>query len=213
MTARIIVFAKAPVPGAVKTRLAPALGPAGAARLHERLVARTLETATAAGADAVELCCAPDAAHPFFAGCAARHGVALAEQGEGDLGERMYRALRRANDAGALAVLIGADCPAFTAAYLTAAAHALDAGCDAALGPAADGGYVLVATRDARSAMFDGVAWSRPDVLVRQRAAFAALGWRWHELAALWDVDRPEDVARLRRMPDGAALLDGLGNA
>jgi len=128
---RVIVFAKAPVPGSAKTRLIPALGAAGAARFHARLVERALGTACAASLGPVELCCAPNRSHPFFAECAARFGVALTDQGAGDLGERMHRALA----AGLPAVLIGADCPAMTPDYLRQAADALSAGQDVALGP------------------------------------------------------------------------------
>lgn len=204
---RVIVFAKAPVPGAVKTRLVPALGAVGAARLHERLVDRALETACAAALGPVELCCAPDRAHPFFAARAARFGVVLTEQGEGDLGDRMHRALA----ARLPAVLTGADCPAMTPEYLRQAAGALAAGYDAALGPAADGGYVLVAAARIDPAAFARIRWGGADVMEEQRARLRALGWRWRELPMLWDLDRPEDLARVRDgIAGGAALLSGL---
>jgi rSAM/selenodomain-associated transferase 1 len=204
---RVIVFAKAPVPGAVKTRLAPALGAAGAAQLHERLVDRALQTACAAGIAEVELCCAPDRSHPFFASRAGRFGVSLTEQGPGDLGERMHRALA----AGLPAVLIGADCPVMTPEYVREAAGALAAGYDAALGPAADGGYVLVAAARIGPALFTRIRWGGPDVMEEQRARLRAIGWRWKELAPLWDVDRPADLERVRDgIPGGTALLTGL---
>jgi hypothetical protein len=203
---RVIVFAKAPVPGAVKTRLIPALGAAGAARLHERLVDRALETACAAGVGPVELCCAPDRSHPFFAGRAAHLGVSLTEQGAGDLGERMHRALATSLPA----VLIGADCPVMTPEYLREAAGAL-VGYDAVLGPAEDGGYVLVAAARIEAAAFARIRWGGADVIEEQRARLRALGWRWRELATLWDVDRTEDLERLRDgIAGGAGLLSGL---
>ena len=192
---RVIVFAKAPVPGAAKTRLIPALGADGAARLHERLVDRTLETACAAHLGPVELCCTPDRSHPFFAECAMRFGASLTDQGTGDLGERMHRALA----AELPAVLIGADCPAMTPDYLREAAAALAAGQDVALGPAEDGGYVLITASRIRSDAFAGIGWGGPDVMAEQRARLRAIGWRWRELAPLWDVDRPEDLERIRR--------------
>src|SRR5689334_6632021 len=103
---RIAIFAKAPVAGQVKTRLAPLLGLEGAARLHAQLVVRALEEATAAAVGPVELWCAPDAAHPFFADSAARFGVRLRAQGEGDLGQRMARAFATVHAEGASLVLI-----------------------------------------------------------------------------------------------------------
>lgn len=204
---RVIVFAKAPVPGSAKTRLIPALGAAGAARFHARLVERALGTACAASLGPVELCCAPNRSHPFFAECAARFGVALTDQGAGDLGERMHRALA----AGLPAMLIGADCPAMTPDYLRQAADALSAGQDVALGPAEDGGYVLIAANRIRPDAFARIGWGGPDVMEEQRARLRAIGWLWTELAPLWDVDRPEDLERTRSgIPAGAALLTDL---
>lgn len=201
---RVIVFAKAPVPGAAKTRLIPALGAAGAAQLHEWLVERALETACAADCGPVELCCAPDRAHPFFAACAARFDVSLTDQGAGDLGERMHRALA----AGLPAVLIGADCPAMTPEYLRDGAGALAAGYDAVLGPAEDGGYVLIGANRIRPDAFARIRWGGPDVMEQQRARLRETGWRWKELAPLWDVDRPDDLERVRReVPGGAVML------
>jgi rSAM/selenodomain-associated transferase 1 len=204
---RVIVFAKAPVPGSAKTRLIPALGADGAARLHARLVDCALDTACAAGLGPVELCCAPDRSHPFFAECAARFGVSLTEQGTGDLGERMHRALA----ADLPAVLIGADCPAMTPEYLREAAAALAAGQDVVLGPAEDGGYVLIAANRIRPDAFARIGWGTPDVMTEQRARLRAIGWRWRELPPLWDVDCPEDLERIRSgMPGVAALLTAL---
>jgi hypothetical protein len=194
LTTRIIVFARAPVPGEAKTRLIPALGAEGAARLHARLVERTLATACAAGVGAVELCCAPDAAHPFFAACAARFGVALTAQGAGDLGARMHRALA----AGLPAALVGSDCPAMTPDYLRAADAALRDDCDLVLGPAEDGGYTLVGANRLDPGCFGHIAWGGAGVMAAQRLRLRACGLRWTELAPLWDVDRPGDLERLR---------------
>jgi hypothetical protein len=206
---RVIVFAKAPVPGAAKTRLIPALGADGAARLHEWLVERALETACAENLGPVELCCAPDRAHPFFAACAARFGVALTDQGTGDLGERMYRALA----AGLPAVLIGADCPAMTPEYLRGGAGALAAGYDVVLGPAADGGFVLVGANRIRPDAFARIRWGGQDVMAEQQERLRSIGWRWKQLALLWDVDRPDDLERVRReVPGGAARLNALAS-
>src|SRR5690606_33118868 len=74
---RVVIFAKAPEPGAVKTRLVPAIGEEAAAALHARLVKRALSTARRAGVGPVELACDPSTDHPFFRFCAARYGVSL----------------------------------------------------------------------------------------------------------------------------------------
>lgn len=210
MTTPLIVFAKAPRPGAVKSRLIPALGPAGAARLHERLVERTLATAAAAGVGPLELCGDP-ASDPFLAARAAAHGATLTGQGPGDLGARMHRALQRALAGAPAAILIGGDCPALTPEYLRQASGSLASGDDAVIGPAADGGYVLIGLRRVHSSLFERIRWGGPDVLEDTRARFGALGWRCRELDTLWDIDRPEDLERLRNgIPDGDRLLQGL---
>lgn len=191
----LIVFARAPEPGRVKTRLAPLLGERGAALLHARLVERTLRTAQAAGFSRILLYCSPGGRDGFFDRMQKRFGVRLYPQGRGGLGERMYRALRRHPGA----VLIGADCPALRSADLRAAARALQAGEDAVFSPAEDGGYGLVGLRRAARAAFDGVDWGSARVMAQTRRNLRRLKWRWRELRTVWDVDRPEDVARLRR--------------
>lgn len=196
----ISVFAKAPVAGAVKTRLAPLLGAQGAADFHAQCVARTLAVATAAGVGPVELCCAPDARDPFLAACALEHKVGLTEQAAGDLGWRMHSAIGAGLARHRGVMVIGTDCPALGARDLCAAAAALDAGADAAIAPAEDGGYVLIAARRSDPGLFAGVAWGTDRVMSQTRANLGALGWNWRELATQWDIDRPEDYQRLLRM-------------
>lgn len=208
MTVPVIVFAKAPVPGAVKTRLARAIGREGASRLYGRFVEHVLDTAKRAGLGPVELCCTPDTSHPFFA--APRASVTLTEQGPGDLGERMLRALARALRTASAAILIGSDCPALEPRHLADAAARLAAGDDAVLGPAEDGGYVLLGARRVDTRLFEGIDWGGPEVLNATRRALGALGWRWGELETLWDVDRPEDLSRLARDTRLAHLCAGV---
>ena len=105
----LVVFARAPDPGRVKTRLVPLLGEEGAARLHARLVTRAVATAIAARIGSVELHCTGRMKHPFFVELAARHELQIRSQGKGDLGERMYRAFKRALRAAPCAILIGSD--------------------------------------------------------------------------------------------------------
>ena len=195
----LMVFARVPQPGRVKTRLIPLLGPQGAARLHARLAERTLSTASAAGFDRVELVCSPGIDHAFFTSKQKRFGVDLRPQGRGDLGDRMYRAFERALRSHPHAVLVGSDCPALRPADLRAAARALQAGVDAVLSPAEDGGYALIGLRRVSRRLFDGIAWSTPQVLAQTRRRLKQLRWHWKELRTVWDVDRPEDMLRLRR--------------
>ena len=140
---RIIVFARAPVPGATKTRLIPALGAEGAAMLHRRLVRRMLAEAVASGLGPVDLYCTPDTSHPFFAQCAGEFGVGLAVQFGADLGDRLCHAFAQSLARSRHALVVGSDIPALMAHHLKLARAALDAK-DAVYAPAEDGGYVLV---------------------------------------------------------------------
>ena len=204
---RIAVFAKAPVPGEVKTRLAELLGAEGAAGLHAALTERALATAAAARLGDVELWCAPDTRHPFFVDCAERFRATLRAQPEGDLGARMSAAFRRAHGGGRRLLVIGSDCPALTVEDLRTAAAALETH-DAVITPAEDGGYVMVGLAKPVSGLFDGVSWGTSAVMEETRARLAASGVRWKSMRALWDVDRPEDYARLQGA--GLALREAL---
>jgi rSAM/selenodomain-associated transferase 1 len=180
----VIVFSRAPVPGRVKTRLAARIGEWRAARLHLRLTRRALRTAREAGCGPVELhVTAPHAA--FDA-----HRRVFLQKGA-DLGERMYRALRRHRRA----ILIGSDCPQLEPRDLRQAARLLCAGYRVVLSPTEDGGYALVAARGAPRAMFEGIAWGTPGVLAQTAQRLGAV--RWRRLRVLRDVDRPEDLDQI----------------
>jgi len=194
---RIIVFARAPEPGAVKTRLIPLLGAGRAAALQRVLIDRAVSTALAAGIGPVELWCAPSALHPLLAGFAETHGIGAASQCDGDLGARMLHAAVTALAATARVIIIGADCPALTGGDLQRAAAALVAGNDAVLIPAEDGGYVLIGLTWWDARLFTDIAWGTDQVMAATRERLAALDWRWLELPPAWDVDRPADFERL----------------
>ena len=201
----VIVFAKAPRPGEVKTRLVPLLGAEGAAALHAKLAKRTLDTVRAASLKPVELHCAPVTDDPFFHYCQGHYGVTLRAQAGNGLGARMHAAFVQALAAHTRALIVGTDCPALTARHLRHAEHALRDGADAVFVPCEDGGYALIGLRRADAALFDGIAWSTDSVMAETRARLGSLGWKWEELETLWDVDRPEDYERLQQ----SGLLDG----
>lgn len=192
----IIVFAKAPVPGQVKTRLTPALGAAGAAALAERMLHHALAQASSAAIGPVELCAAPDAAHSSLLAAAAACGASLSEQGPGDLGARMHRALARVLLSHDRALLMGTDAPSLNAAVLRQAARALEAN-DAVFVPALDGGYALVGQRVAQAPWFLNMTWSHARVMADTRERLLAAGVRWVELPPVADIDEPADLALL----------------
>ena len=194
--ALIIVFAKAPQAGAVKTRLIPLLGAEGAAALHRQLVHRTLFTATSASLGPVELHAAPGINDAFLQDSARRFGVALAPQRGADLGARMGNAFDDGLARHGRVIIIGTDCPVLTVQHLHDAQAALASGDDAVLIPAEDGGYALIGLTRCDNRLFENITWSGDSVLAATRERLKALKWRWHELETLWDIDRPEDYRR-----------------
>ena len=194
----IIVFARAPVPGQAKTRLAPRLGEWRAAQLHARLTRHAVRTALAARCGPVEL--HATRRHRFFDSL----GVRLRVQKGRDLGERMYRALAKARRP---AILIGTDCPMLTPADLRRALRWLQGGCDVVLAPAEDGGYALIGVRRVSPAMFEGIEWGSERVYDETRKR--RTGYRWRALRRVWDVDRPQDLERLRWLRFASAARRG----
>jgi hypothetical protein len=192
----VIVFAKAPAPGLAKTRLVPALGAQGAAALAGRMLRHAMAQATAADIGPVELCAAPDGSHPALRALAAEFRASLADQGPGDLGLRMHRAMARSLARHDRALLIGTDAPSLDAARLRLAAQALHDH-DAVFVPALDGGYVLVGQRRADPRWFSDMTWSHAGVMAETRQRLHAAGVRWAELPAVADIDEPADLAHL----------------
>ncbi|KZX60118.1 hypothetical protein A3709_12495 [Halioglobus sp. HI00S01] len=197
--ALIIQFAKEPVPGQVKTRMLPALDPEQAAKLHCDLVFWTAQTLTSAAVGDVELAVAGAVESPLFEQCR-KLGVhdIRPQQGVG-LGQRMFHALKDGLSRYRYVLLVGSDCPQIDSAYLRQALAAL-ADSDVVLGPAEDGGYVLIGVKAVAWSWFDGVHWGTDSVYRQTVARLEADGVRWDALPVLQDIDRPEDLHLWRRI-------------
>ncbi len=200
-----MVFAKAPIPGTVKTRLIPSLGSENSARLHASLVHRTLSMAVNSRVGGTELWCAPDSTHVFFQEMEAGFGVALRLQQGDDLGQRMAFAFNRVLSEASSAILVGSDYPDLSRADLRKAAKILEGGCEVVLGPADDGGYVLIGLSRPAPELFVDMPWGTDTVLDMTRERLRRQGRRWRELPVRHDLDRPEDLGYLREM---AGFLD-----
>jgi len=190
---RIVIFAKAPVAGLAKTRLIPALGAQGAARLATALLDHAVAQALASGVGPVELCVTPGPHDPVWSGLAPQATLNWSDQGDGDLGERMARAAQRALEAGEPVLLMGTDCPDLTAQRIREAAASLIAA-DASLVPAFDGGYVLLGLNRFDASLFAGIAWSTATVAQVTRDRVEQLGWSLQTLPMLHDIDEPADL-------------------
>lgn len=193
---QIAVFAKAPVPGLVKTRLIPALDAAAAARLQRQMTRATLAGALQAELGPVTLWCAPDTQQRFFRALHKTTGVHCRPQPEGDLGQRMLSAFEWHCRHSPL-LLVGTDCPALQPSHLRAAAKALLAGADAVFHPTEDGGYALIGLHQAQPCLFTNMPWSTAEVMQETRTRASSGGLRLCELETLWDVDLPSDLPRL----------------
>ena len=196
---RIVQFAKAPELGKVKTRLQPLLGADRCLALHRRLVEHCFGTLHRAAVAPVQLAVA-GSDNSFFQQLAAETATPVTRQYGCDLGERMLNAanenLQRADGA----LIVGSDCPFFSADYLYRACRALAGGADCVLGPADDGGYVLIGLRRTAPSLFAGVPWGTEQVLAVTRQRLRELGWQWSELEPLADIDRPRDLQQLRQV-------------
>lgn len=198
----LIVLAKPPVPGMAKTRLSPPFTLDEAAAFAAAALADTVAVARAVPG------CGPLLFHPPDATGAIRDALggaippafALPPDDTTDVGAAMHAAMAHAFAGGARAVaLIGSDLPSLPPAHLVAAFAALDNGADVALGPAEDGGYYLVATRQPRPELFAGVAWSTPAVFAQTAARAASLGLTLATLPVWYDIDGAADLLRCAR--------------
>ena len=189
----LIQFARAPLVGRVKTRLIPALTPEQACDLHCRLVLRTSGMLVRAGLGPVHLAVAGDLGYPLFRACL-ELGVSSLEPQRGiDLGQRMQHAIDRGLEQYSRVVLVGSDCPDMEAGYLARAVAGLDR-TPVVLGPADDGGYVLVAVRVRHARLFAEIPWGTSEVLATTRRRLEESNLEWLELESLADIDRPEDL-------------------
>jgi len=209
MSKALIVFAKRPAPGRVKTRLTPPLSPEDAAELYRRML---LDLLAKAGqmADVHRLVFYEQGAgaSEFFADTVGK-GESYPQEGEG-LGERLTAAFDRAFGLGyGAAAVIGTDSPHLPVAFMARAFELLDdLRVDAVFGPAEDGGYYLLAMKRLHRELFEGIAWSTPEVLKESLARAAAAGITtallplWHDVDTAADLLRPELVD-----PDNGAPL------
>ncbi len=197
--AAVLIFCKAPLPGEVKTRLLEVLTPAQAAALHARLAHTLVAKLASARLAPPRLYCHPDPSHPFFSALRRRYGVGLYPQSGADLGDRMLKAFQTTLTASQAALAIGCDCPSLTLNDFHTALKALAEGFDVVLGPAEDGGYVLMGLRRPQPELFLDMPWGSTKVLAETRRRIETLGLKSLELPLQWDLDRPQDLQRWNR--------------
>jgi uncharacterized protein len=215
-TDTIIVFAKEPLAGRVKTRLCPPLTPDEAARLYEAFIADTLDMALAIKTCSVTLAYTPEDARGYFEVLADGRKITLTAQRGADLGDRMRAALGDAFSGGAgRAVLIGTDIPTLHSNVIREAFRRLER-FDAAFAPTNDGGYCLVALNKPCDALFTGIKWSTATVLDDTLTRAKEAGLSVLLLPEQHDVDTPEELSALFNIPlptATASVITGLRHA
>jgi len=190
----ICVFAKPPVPGRVKTRLATLLGSRGAAELAKAFLQDTWASV-----------CAPPWAKPVLASTEegaqefVRGPIEMWQQGEGDLGARLESISRRALRDHFRMIAIGADSPGLPAKYLEQAREALNHS-DAVIGPSEDGGFYLLGLRRCPEGLLSGIPWSAPTTCLETIAKLQATGLTVYILDNWFDVDTEQDLEKLNSL-------------
>jgi len=191
----ILLFAKYPARNKAKTRLQPALGIDGAARMARQLLLHSIDQAVDTGFS-VELCVSPAPTDPCWQALDLPNSLRWSAQADGDLGLRMLIASQQALQRFKKVVLIGTDCPSLTSACIQTAVQQLDQH-DAVMIPATDGGYVLLGFREVDASLFSDIIWSTASVATVTQQRMADLGWTLALLPSLHDIDEPEDLVHL----------------
>lgn len=199
-SARIAIFAREPEIGEVKTRLAAQIGAEAALGLYLAMLRRVVETVEQAALAEFHLWAASDPGHEEFRALCNVQDTRL-QQGE-DLGSRMHHAAAAelAEDGVEFVLIVGSDCPALTPDYLEQALEALAAGVEVVLGPARDGGYVLIGLRRVSAELFREVDWGGPGVLEQTLERVREAGLSHQSLESLWDVDGADDLPLLEEL-------------
>lgn len=206
--ARALVIAKAPLPGRSKTRLVPAVGAAAAARLQEAMLLDTLDACRDAIADTGIL--TPSAADVPRIRALVGPDVPIGVQRGTGLGNALLTGVQDALAAASAVVLVASDIPGLPPGALGAALECLRDQADIVLGPGVDGGYWLIALREAHVKPFTAIPWSTRDVLSATLERCTAAGLRVALVSTWRDLDTPADLAALT---ERAADLPGARTA
>ncbi len=204
---RILLFARSPVLGKVKTRLAQSIGEEKALQVHKKLMASVAECCVNAQLCPVELWLSePVEQDCFIAELCQRYQLALEFQRGKNLGDRMSNAVNKVLQQHEFTVIVGADCPAISVAYLEQAVSSVaikSTDKRVVIGPAEDGGYVLIGLRHSEHRLFSGIDWGSDRVWRQTKTIASQMNWSIDELPTLWDVDRFADYQRLLQLDSG----------
>lgn len=192
----LIIFAKAPVPGKVKTRLQTHLSAEECAELHVSFIIDTIKTAKMVEGVELFLSCHPDIENPFFQEVSRKFDIRLLPQDGNDLGERMANSIKTGLNTGyEKIIIIGSDSPDLPPDFIQEGFKRLDLS-DMVIGPSVDGGYYLIGGRKDLP-VFEGIPWSSSEVFKMTIRKAEELGIRFSALKEWYDIDTWEDLQKL----------------
>jgi uncharacterized protein len=193
----VIVFAKAPIAGQVKTRLIPALGQADATTLFKHMVEHAIRAAVHAESVDVQLWCSPDTHHLFFNELAEKFPITLHQQVGIDLGFRMESAFKAVLQQYHNVIIVGTDCPDIKTEDYYHVIELLNEH-DVVITPALDGGYVLLALKRLPDGLFKGILWGGSAVYHQTISRLNDANCPWKSTSPMRDIDRLDDVRYLK---------------
>lgn len=196
---QLIIFIKAPVAGFCKTRLIPYLSPEEASEFYKSLVTSCFNNIKTINNTDISIFTYPDINNPFIKSLSQKHSTTCHLQSGEDLGERMFNAINMSLKTYDKSVLIGTDCPLIDQSYLDQAFKALDQH-DMVLGPANDGGYVLIGASKIEAQLFNNINWGTDSVLKQSLHNANKAAYKTHLLDTLWDIDTPEDYIKYQNL-------------
>lgn len=189
---QLIIFAKSPVSGKCKTRLIPLLGEQAANDFYKELLLHTITIASQLNDIDIAVYAYPDTQHEFLQELAKEYSCSLHSQQGNNLGDRMHNAMQHSLQNHTQCVLIGSDCPSITPVYIQRAFNSLNSH-TITIGPAKDGGYVLIGACEIQPDIFSNTEWSSGRVLQQCISNIERLDLRYELLETLWDIDTPND--------------------
>jgi len=197
-----LIFTRNPEPGKTKTRLMPEVGINGAYEIHLQLLKFTLALTAKISDIEFQLHYTSHFNNQLLLKLAKKNNLTTHLQTGNDLGERMYYASLECLKNYSYCIIIGTDCPDISKQYLLDAKHYLNFGYDAVIGPAQDGGYVLIGMKNANKKIFENITWGKNNVLIDTLNNFEKLNFKYKKLSTLHDIDTKEDLKYLKLMSE-----------
>jgi rSAM/selenodomain-associated transferase 1 len=198
MKRAVIIMAKAPLAGTVKTRLQPHLSAGECAQLAACFLDDTISKAKTLKIQRLIIAYSPAGEIDYFRRLTDEKTSFVRQKGD-NLGEKMFSAFEFAfaqkTDA---AVMIGTDSPTFPVDFIEQAFRFLEADSDAVLGKTEDGGFYLIGLRKSDARIFSAVRWSSPETFAQVRENIMNLSWHLREVPGWYDVDEPKDLEQLK---------------